>query len=448
MDGSRKHVIIIGGGASGTLLASHLLREGSSSVVVTLLEKRAEVGVGTAYSTDHPHHLLNVRASNMSAFPNEPDHFYRWLIRHEGHALADAPATFAPRRTYGCYLKSLLAPHLSGDSHRRLKIINTQATAVRPTDEGVVVQTEDGTGIAGDHVVLAIGYDEPRRATGLFCSPWARPANAGLAAAAPVLILGTGLTMVDVVLSLRSNGHSGPITALSRRGLMSYAHATAAPIPLDRANVPFGSGISKLTRWLRAHADAIEAEGGDWRSAIDSIRPFTAELWQRLPPDSRRRFLRHARAWWDIHRHRMAPSVATEVEAARSSGQLRLMAGRVAGITLEGDGGLVRVRRRGTDQMTTLEVARIFDCTGVSTASFEGNNPIVQSLISQNLGRQDALGIGLDVTPEGAVIGVDGTPSDRIFGVGPITRAAYWEMIAVPDIRNQSARLATHLLAA
>jgi uncharacterized NAD(P)/FAD-binding protein YdhS len=448
MTGVGRRILVIGGGASGALFSSHLLRDPGDCASVTLIEKRSTVGLGAAYSTDHPSHLLNVRAANMSAFADDPDHFLRWLTAGsaDGKGTVSGASSFVARRTYGQYLISLLAPYMGNTTcAARMQIVSGIASAVTRTADGVLVRLASGATLAGDAAVLCTGFDEPTDQIGPYSSAWSRPANVGLAPSDAILILGTGLTMVDVILSLRSSGHVGPIVALSRRGLLPLPHSTSTSVKAIAEDVPIGKSVVAVTRWLRERARVVMASGGDWRSAVDAIRPFTAELWLRMPVDSKRRFLRHARAWWDIHRHRMAPSVAEEIEAATTSGQLRVLAGRVTRTEMQGNKAMVTYQPRGATTATSELFSRIINCSGMHTDPTRPDNPLVQSLISQGLARADPLGIGLDIAPDLALVSSDGTPSDRIFALGPITRATFWESTAVPDIRLQCQRLASRL---
>ena len=442
-----KHVIIIGGGASGALLACHLLREPLEALTVTLIEKRASLGLGTAYSTSHPQHLLNVRASNMSAFADDPGHFQRWLSQRTALAENDHTAgmIFAPRKVYGQYLSGLLEE--LDAKHDRLVTVRGGVSKIEPITRGVSVQTSCGKSIVGDYAVLATGFAETVQDDPAICSPWAQPVSKDLSPDAAVLILGSGLTMVDLVVELRSAGHSGPIFAMSRRGVVSQTHRMSKPISIARQHVPFGASLSTLWRWVRGLAKAEDDAGRDWRSAIDGIRPYTAELWRRLPIDSKRRFLRHARPWWDIHRHRMSPAIASHIAEAQRAGQFTLMASKVTSIKSDGAKATVKYKRRGDTQTRSLDVARVFPCMGVSTNPASCDNAAIQSLLAQGLARPDELALGLDIDESCALRAAAGHASDRIFAVGPITRGAYWEMIAVPDIRLQCAALAKELRA-
>ncbi len=441
-------VIIVGGGASGVLLACHLLRDPNAALTVTLIEKRSDIGQGIAFSTVNPDHVLNVRAANMSAFAEDPEHFWRWLVAHRtGESLRYAdPFCFAPRRLYGRYIASLIEPLHEAGRAGRLDIVQGECVDVRVLPSAVVATLADGSTHAGDILVLATGHEtSPTQFAGWAAHPWTLPSDAGIATDASVLILGTGLTMVDFVLALENGGHRGLVTAMSRRGLLPHVHRRTAPVHIAAEEVPFGADPATLLRWFRNRANRIVADGGDWRSIVDAVRPFTQKLWHTLPLASRRQFLRHARAWWDVHRHRMAPEIEMRLTELIAQGRLRILAGKVCSVESEGPRARVSYRLRGTEAIETMEVARIVECRGIVTDPSDTRNPVLLSLLEQGLVRADPLRIGIEVTGGCAVVDRMGEPSDRLFAVGPLTRAAFWEIVAVPDIRVQCAELAARI---
>jgi uncharacterized NAD(P)/FAD-binding protein YdhS len=439
-----RHAIIIGGGASGVLLAYQLLQRSTPDFRITLIEKRPEVGRGLAYHTGNPEHVLNVRVANMSALPDEPDHFWRWLTSRDGvPPPCPDPFCFVPRGIYGDYIADLLMTS-KGRSTHRLSIVQGTCVDVSEEPGEVTVRLDDGRFYVGDIAVLATGHDVRSCSPG-YADPWVLPSSAGIDPDATILILGTGLTMVDYVQSVVQDGHRGPIVAMSRRGLLTKPHRRVDPIRIDEADVPFGAGISHLLRWFRSRVGAHVAQGGDWRSVIDGLRPYTQRLWRELPPASKRRFLEHARAWWDVHRHRMAPEVEARITDALCAGRLNVVAAKVAGIEPNEAGARIRYRRRGQSEVLSMQVGAIVDCTGIVKDPLASANPAVRSLFERGLARVDPLHIGIETAADGAIVNQDGAPSRRLFAVGPLTRAAFWEIIAIPDIRNQCAELAAKL---
>ena len=439
-----RHAIIIGGGASGVLSAYQLLQRSTPDFRITLIEKRPEIGRGLAYHTGNPEHVLNVRVANMSALPDEPDHFWRWLAsREDVPPPCPDPYCFVPRRIYGDYIASLLMTSKGRSSHR-LSIVQGTCVGVSEEPGEVSVRLDDGRCYIGDIAVLATGHDVRSCSPG-YADPWVLPSSAGIDPDATILILGTGLTMVDYVQSVIQDGHCGPIVAMSRRGLLTKPHRRVDPIRIEETDVPFGAGISHLLRWFRNRVDAHVAQGSDWRSVIDGLRPYTQRLWRELPPASKRRFLEHARAWWDVHRHRMAPEVEARITDALCAGRLTVMAAKVAGIEPNEAGARIRYRRRGQSEILSMQVGAIVDCTGIVKDPLASANPAVRSLFERGLARVDPLHIGIETSADCAIVNHGGVASRRLFAVGPLTRAAFWEIIAIPDIRNQCAELAAKL---
>ena len=438
----RAAIVIVGAGASGVSLAAHLLQSPSPSLRVTLVEKRPVFGGGVAYSTALPDHLLNVSDKGMSAVAYDPQHFSRWA-RERGFGDGSEPY-YAPRSLYGRYLRELLAD-LTEREPVRLRLVREEALAITPSGAGVEVSLANGASLVGHVAVLATGHDEQPEAQHSFAIKAGGVEDGGFDPAERVLILGTGLSMVDAVLSLDAQGHTGEIIAVSRRGLIPWPHRPGTPIRLDSADVPLGTDLSYFVRWFRQLVKDTEARGGDWRDVVDGLRPFNQRIWQSWPTGARRRFLEHTKAWWDIHRHRMAPKIHARLLKTIESGRLKLVAGRLAKVTQDGDGYLATLEHRQTRQAKTVAVAAILDCTGIAKDVSAGSIRIVRSLIRQKLARPDPMRIGLDVTVDCAIVDADGKPSSNIYAVGPLTRGTFLEIDAMPDIRAQCARLAALL---
>jgi uncharacterized NAD(P)/FAD-binding protein YdhS len=453
-----RRIAIIGAGFSGSLLAVHLLRRSHPEDRIYLIERSAEFGRGLAYATGNPRHLLNVRADNMSAFSDRPDHFLDWIrdLPEEERGPVNTTAdrlTFVSRSLYGAYIQHILAQEIWGsDCAHRLYLVADEAVALHPTSPGYRVEVAGGRQFQIDAVALAVGNFPPDGTPpGCAANPWDIDVVTSLDADAAVLLIGTGLTMVDVVISLLDRRHRGEIRAISRRGLLPRTHAAVLP---HRRFLPASTAprsILGLLRALRSEIRDATAQGRDWRSVIDSLRPDTQDLWRNLPLEEKRRFLRHLRPWWDVHRHRMAPAVAARIAGALNRGQLVIQRARLGRVTA-GGGATGReafeVELRAVDGAppSPLSVARIINCSGPVSDVSRVQAPLIRALLNSGRVRADALGLGLDVTSRGAVIDRFGRPSDSLFAVGPITKGAFWETTAVPDIRLQCERLAEHLL--
>jgi uncharacterized NAD(P)/FAD-binding protein YdhS len=441
--------VIVGAGASGALMAAHLLRGSSGGIKVTIVEKRAQLGRGLAYGTANPNHLLNVRAANMSAFADDPDHFWRWLAARGEVANADGGDRFRffARGLYGVYLESLLLPHLPTQGRPdALTVVRDEACAVNVTANGVEIALQTGASIHADVGIFACGHESIVDDGPLYISPWSQPVGGGAPADATILILGTGLTMVDTATALHERGHKGRVVALSRRGLLPQPHRQVAAVQIDEDQAPFDRDVASICHWLRGLVRQAQAQGGDWRSVIDGLRPHTQSFWRKMSPRMRRRFLEHARPWWDTHRHRMAPEIAARLRALIDAGRLEIIAGKIVDVAGDRRGARVAIRRRGAQTIETLDVARIISCKGVTSDPAKNANPLVESLFAQHLARADPLRIGLDVDADGALIDAEGRASERLFAIGPMSQAAFWEITAVPDIRLQTAALARNLL--
>ena len=431
-------VAIVGGGFSGTMLAAQLARRGIASL---LIEGGGRAGLGAAYSTDEPAHVLNVRAEGMSAWPEQPDDFAR---------LFGDPRGFAERRFFGGYLQSILDEAVSSG---QVELAAATAVAATPGTDGWRLELADGRMVDARAVALAIGNQAPGplRFAGdgaygrIVDDPWGAEAKAAIREAAAsggdVLLVGTGLTMIDAVLSLGAAGHRGRIVAVSRRGQVPKAHGDFTPAPVELGEVPSGDLLA-LWRWLRRRSGEV-----GWRAAVDSLRPHSHALWQGLDARQQRRFLRHARPWWDAHRHRIAPEVARQVHERVAEGRLEIVAGRI-GRMRSVDGGVeVEIRRRGSgqsfDKLRTNGFQRfafVFNCTGPLGTIRASRNPILRQMLDDGHVRPDHLGIGLEVDAVSRCAG-----SQRLWALGPLTKGRYWEIVAVPDIREQAAAVAADI---
>jgi len=251
--------------------------------------------------------------------------------------------------------------------------------------------------------------------------------------------------MVDSVFQLERQGHAGPVVAVSRRGLLPQPHRRSSPLKIEAADVPLGTDVSYLMRWFRRTVDWTTERGGDWRDVVDGIRPQTQRIWQSLPIEARERFLRHARAFWEVHRHRIPPESDARLRRMISNGRLRIVTGRLIGLESEGEKYRAIIRHRLNGSEERLDVGRVIDCTGILRRQEVCADGLTSRLLERGLARQDALGIGLDIDKSCALIDQHGRPSRRLYAAGPVTRSQFWEITAVPDIRVQAAMLAIRL---
>jgi uncharacterized NAD(P)/FAD-binding protein YdhS len=296
--------------------------------------------------------------------------------------------------------------------------------------------------------VLAIGnlLPERRSESAYVENPWASPFAAGLSGGDPVLVLGTGLTMVDVVSRLWASGFPGPVIALSRRGLLPHTHGATVPWPTPDFTPAERRSLSALVRRVRREVEAAGREGIGWQSVVDSLRPQTSHLWQGLSETEQRRFLRHLRPWWDTHRHRIAPPIGEQILGLIERGYLKLVPGRVLSMDTDCTPARVVYRPRGAEIPVALEAQRVINATGAAPASAVGD-PLLKRLTERRLVRLDRHRIGIEATGNLQVIGGGGEVMPRLWALGPIVRGMFWECTAVPDIRNQAVQLANHVAA-
>jgi uncharacterized NAD(P)/FAD-binding protein YdhS len=449
---------VIGSGFSGTMIAAHLLRSGAGRVV--LIERSGRFGRGVAYGTTCASHVLNVPAGRMSAFEDDGDHFLRWARERDS---AVQGGSFLPRMVYGEYLESVLRQAETA-APGAMERCHDEALALREGRRGpggcVEVVLRSGRSIMVDRVVLAIGNFAPadpplRDAAALQNSrylrdPWELPRYDTLDREQGVLLVGTGLTMIDVVLELAARGWRGPITAISRRGLLPQPHRSPAKPthpepPSDLAEwEPTAKG---MLRSLRAEVRKQARQGTDWREVVTSIRHDTAALWRSMPLAERRRFLDRLRAYWDTHRHRAAPQAWSAIEGMMRTGRLNVRAARLCALRPAASGLSASILPRGSGASEELSVGAVINCTGPETNLARIQDPLLRSLRDAGLIRTDELGLGLDADADGAVIGASGRPSSWLYAIGPLRRPQLWETTAVPELRIQAAELVRVLTA-
>lgn len=442
-------VAVVGGGYSGSLTTAHLLLHSAlAGRRIALLHGPTRPGRGLAYGTWDDNLLLNVPAGNMSAWDGQHLHFVQHLQRidpslHEG--------SFVSRRLYGDYLEAQLQQARTA-SAAELQALPLSATAVVPLPGGGFrVATHDGPAVHARRVVLALGHLPPR-----WPAPWDAlpPGQAGLLrpddaaalqalpAQAPVLVLGTGLTAVDLLFQLSSHAPR-QVLLLSRRGLLPQAHRNSPQRPTTDATPPWhGADARALLRGLREAARQRVQAGGDWRDAVNALRPHTPALWQALPLRERARFAARLAPYWDVHRHRLAPVAAHRLAALRDSGQVQVLAGRVLEAAPDAGGWRVGWRARADGAVRTLRVAAVVNATGPSTDLAAADDPLLQQLLATGQIAPDPLRLGLALGPDLALLDAQGRAQRDLFYVGPWLRAARWEATAVPELRQHVRQVA------
>jgi uncharacterized NAD(P)/FAD-binding protein YdhS len=455
---TRQRIAIIGGGFSGVALATALLRR-DAELDVALFESTGNVGRGLAYGTDCAAHLLNTRASQMSLHGGDDEHFVRWCRARGAGTHGDE---FLPRRSYGDYVEQTFAAACRSRSRTALEVHAQTAIAdLRVEGGGFSLLAADGRSWRATSAVLATGHAPPpdplasllpAGAPRYLRNPWSAGELLPIAPNDRVLVLGTGLTAVDVALALRAQGHRAPLQLVSRRGLLPHAHPPHRQLlPRDlRAALLANLGRADLRgmlRIVRQTAERAVAGGLTWHAVQDALRPITPQLWSQLCSKDRRRFLRQLRPYWDVHRHRVAPVVAERIAALHANGDLDICAGRVRGAAARGgDGFTVEIAPRRCSTIRRREIDWIVNCTGTDFAR-ESCRPLERRLLERGVLLPDPLGLGYVTADGGAVIGRGG-PVDGLYVLGPGCRPNLWEHTAVPEIRAQLTSLADELVAA
>lgn len=448
---TRYDVLIIGGGFSGTMLACQLGRNCCHELAVAILERKGQPGRGVAYGSQCSEHLLNVPSGNMSAFPDRPDHFVEWLNK-SAPALARS-TEFVPRRLFGQYIGEQLDRTLA-ETPLNLQWIDEEAFSIRRNESGmVVVQLLSGSELEAKYVILATGNFPPADPLPLGQNErryaryaWSDDALKELPDSASILLLGSGLTAIDQVLALHAAAFRGHIYMLSRRGLLPSMHNLGNSWPAEWTQSLPQTARGLLSAVRQEIRQAI-SNNTDWRAVIDSLRPNSHGIWQALPLEEQKRFLRHIRPYWEVHRHRYAPQVQRVLDKLRAQNRLTVIAGRVLECRYEPHGTEVRYRTRTTGEKSILRVHHIVNCTGPEADVRRLQDPLTRSLMSQGLARPNALSLGLDVTEDGALLDDAGIPSETLFAVGPLRKGCLWETTAVPEIRVQTETLAGRVAA-
>ena len=423
-----RRVLVVGGGAGGVATAVALLRravDGSAPVDVTLVERAAEAGPGLAYGTRDPHHLLNNYAGRMSAIEDDPAHLVRWC-RTKG--LAATAETFVSRETYGRYLRDLVES-AEVPPGSRFTVLRDEVVDVTDAGSDYLATTASGAVLAADSVVLALGNPPPRRPRGLpvddarfAADPWDPDLLDRVGPHDSVLLVGTGLTTVDVSAQLASARPGVTITATSRHGLLPLHHVVEAPCPAPA----FDADVVTLREVLREVRRCLAA-GADWRCVVESVKAVANDLWTGFSLEDKERFTRHVARRWEIARHRMAPAMAEIVDDLLSTGRLTVVP---------------------TSQVDPASYDLVVNCTGPAPVSSTGWNPLDDSLAVKGMLWPGPLGLGVDVDADGALMDADGLGARGMYAVGAARRGVDWEVAAVPDIRRQAVRLAEHLATA
>jgi len=459
MSAPTQRVAIVGGGAAGALAAVHLLREPRErgGLEIELIDRTGTFGAGVAYGTDDPLHLLNVPAVRMGAIHGHPEHFHEWLAER-GEPVAEE--AFLPRGVYATYIRDLLTRAEREAAGARLRRRGGEVASIAEQHGPGVAPLEltfaDGERLEADRVILALGplgAGDPIRVppelkkSGVYVAdPWAAGALDPVRKDSSVLIVGTGLTMVDVALSLGEIEGGPRIRAVSRHGLVPRRHRHDLT-NLRRFHIPMETGeLEPVVAAVFAQICRVARQGDDWRDVIDSMRPVSPQLWRSLRLEDKERFLSEFQRLWDVHRFRMAPDVADRFAALEASGRLITEANAIVSVEPHGERARVFLRTPGSHELDTVEVDRVINCSGAGCDLRRQAPPVLAGLLAAGHARPDELGLGLDVSEEGAVLDAEGNESERIFVVGSLRKGVEWEAIGVTEIRDHSGAVARQIV--
>ncbi|WP_162425733.1 FAD/NAD(P)-binding protein [Pontibacter pudoricolor] len=458
-------IAIIGGGLSGTLTAIHLLRSARGSKIIYLIEQdRYRMNRGVAYSSQLAFQPLNVPASAMSLFPEQPLDFYDWLTvqqhRYEKHLKQPVSKDdFIPRFIFGDYLKSRLeeAELLASEDVKLVKVYD-EALGVTRLGDSFRVKFKEHDAIVADKVVLAIGNFPPGdlpipnhafyQGSNYVASPWSAKGLADLQPESPLLLIGSSLTMVDLVGSLQAEGHSGKIYVVSRHGLLPQAFDVNTQLyqGLHLPDLNDSLSVSELFRFLRNEIKKAEEQGYSWRSVLDAMRVHIPAIWQAFSLSEKKRFLRHVRPYWETHRHRMPAGSAAMLKELQDQGRLELIAGTIVDMKTEGEMACVTIKRRKQTIVQPIKVGRVINCTGPECNYAKIKLPLVQQLLTDGLIKPDNLKLGLVTTEDGTLVSESEVPIDGLYTIGPPRKALLYESTALREIRHQAKDLAHRLL--
>ncbi|MFC4763954.1 FAD/NAD(P)-binding protein [Dyella koreensis] len=452
-----RRVAIIGGGAAAATLLSELLeRQPPQPLHLDWYTGSGTPGRGIAYGTRSERHLLNVRAASMSMFASKPRGFLDFAQRGDGSI---AGTDFLPRRLYGDYLETEIARALERATSlgHDVRVMPFAVDALVPENDGVtVIQGEESTRV--DAAVMALGALPPQPLSGVsenalssrryITDPWSfLPTVQPDPAPRKVVLVGLGLTAVDVLLELAAQWPNATFTAISRHGHLPEAHLASATAPRDDSAdlIETMSAAPDIRTWMRLLREAI-AQSNDWRVVIDSMRPHTPGLWQSLPQEERARFLRHARWAWERARHRMAPQIMSAIQALEDAGRLQCRRARLHQVDVEGDHLHLSITPTGSSRPEPMDTDLVIQTIGLNTDVRRTQHALIRQLVTNGHISPDPLGLGCNATPEGR-LQHNGDTWPHLYAMGSLLRGTLWESTAMPEIRQQARNLAERLLA-
>ncbi|WP_416898544.1 MAG: FAD/NAD(P)-binding protein [Minwuia sp.] len=467
-----RRIVIAGGGYSGAAAAIRLANSATAPLEITVVEPRARAGCGTAYDVSDPAVRLNVEDSLMVVDREDIGKFARWLDESGTRAadpdgVTDEGEFFAQRQAFGRFMAAAFAE--AQKENRSLSAIRHYCdgvSALVPAGSGYRVQLGKGGAMEADLVILACGNERPaslpvlseafRRHSGYAADPWGPGTLDAIGPGERVLLVGSGLTAVDMIASLTLRGHTGRIDSVSRRGLLprqqgefpgvaELLRRIAAPVPalVEKHGRP--SSVLEVLRWIRADMREDAARGVGWREGFDSIRDAARHIWPHLPVEEKRRFFRHLKPWYDCHRFRVAPQINRIVRTRLDDGSLTVSAARIVDAAAGEQGLTVTLQDRGQAEVRKAVYDRVINCTGPNPDPARSGIGFLREAMQSGLLAGDPSGVGLAVNDRYETLAPDGSANPALIAIGPMTKGRFGESVAVPQITLQLATLTARL---
>ena len=445
-------VAVVGGGFTGAAFAIHLSRMAERRLDIAIFDPRDRPGRGVAYDTADPDHRLNAPLPVHFVYPDAPNHLTGWYIEQGGpardpEARAADGNIYMRREDFGRYVEEQLRAHIDDNaSGSKIRHVRSRVLAASRTSDGYRLTLNDGQTLSAGLTVLAASYDRPHAPPpfdgavsdhpGFLADPWDAARIRKIPADARVLLLGMSQTASDVIAVLLRSGHKGPVMAVSRHGLRPRRRPAAVPPPdvMKRVVRPVSlftaahgryATVRSLLRTLRSEAHRAEAAGGAWSEPFGDLRDSVWEIWPALPLAEKRRFLRHLRAWYDVHRFQLPPQIELRIAEAEATGQLSFEAAFCVSAARDGSALSVDLRHRGSGERHRKKFDAIVNCTGPGMRPAQSTNPFVTNLLARGYAVPHSVGIGFDVDDKCRAIDVGGRADPNLRIVGPLTYGAF-----------------------
>lgn len=454
-------IAIVGAGFSGLMTAYHLIREASSPIDIHIINPIHTFGRGAAYSTQALRHLLNVPAAKMSALYDDPAHFLNWIHQHPQYKAVNKDTlgkTFLPRKLFGDYFNALWEEALKNKrADTKVEFVHDSAVDIEQKHGSYTVKLKSNNTISADYVILATGNESPGdppiahpafyRSNAYIKNPWLTDVKSHLNPGQDILILGNGLTMVDIVISIKSAGYTGQIHTVSPSGFAVLPHRhnhLEYPDFVKELQEPYT--LNDIRAKFKKHRRMLHSVGLSVEPLVDSLRPLTHKIWGTLSTEDKKTFIKDLRTPWGKVRHRLAPQLFDYIQNLRLKNELLIHKGRLIDITEDANGIDVSYQSKRTGKTENLHVGLVVNCTGPHIDITKSEDPLLQALVTKGMIQPDSLRIGMDVTDQWLLKNAEGKENPNLYTIGGNLRGLLWETTAIPELRTQAAQLAKRIL--